>query len=209
MLTAYLREETRSYYDRLERSALSRSLVDAELSPEFYVSALGAIYGFYAPMEARLLGAASWPDLGFDLESRLKTPLIEKDLTHFGLEGELLQALPLCQRLPRLPDLPAALGCLYVLEGATLSGQFIACQLARTLRVASGSGASFFSSYGAQVPSMWKHFKRFVERHGAGYEDSVIAASSATFAALESWYAERYRWIVGAGIPEAQYAMAD
>ncbi|NTU86044.1 MAG: biliverdin-producing heme oxygenase [Chloroflexales bacterium] len=208
MLMARLREETRPYHDRLERSPLTRSLVSEALSPHIYQTTLVVNYGFYAPLEARLLMAADWAALGFDLEARLKTPLLEADLTHFGLDGELLRALPSCTGLPRLPDLSAALGSLYVLEGATLGGQLIARQLATTLAAGPASGGAFFNSYRGQVATMWRSFKDFVEQHGAGHEDAVIAAASATFASLEAWYAESYRAIAGASLLTPPYATA-
>lgn len=197
MLMARLREETRSYHDRLERGPLSRGLVGEELAHRFYTAVLGVNYGFYAPLEARLLAAADWDILGFDLTARLKTPLLEADLAHFGLEGELLHALPSCTNLPHLPDLPAALGCMYVLEGATLGSQIIARHLATRLTIGTASGAAFYNSYNKQVPVMWRSFKEFVEEHGATRQDAVIAAASATFAALEAWYSESYRAIAG------------
>lgn len=199
MLMASLREETYTYHERLERSPLASRLVGEGLSHHFYVAALGINYGFYAPLEARLLAIAGWDDLGFDLAARLKTPLLASDLGHFGIEGELLHALPSCASLPRLPDLSAALGCMYVLEGATLGSQIIARHLAASLLIGPASGAAFYSSYRGQVPTMWRAFKVFAENHGAGHEDAVIAAASATFAALEAWYNESYHAIASAG----------
>ncbi len=209
MLMTTLREETSSYHARLERSPLLRGLVGAELSHRFYAAVLGANYGFYAPLEARLLAAADWPSLGFDLGERLKTPMLEADLASFGLEGELLRALPQCEALPRIPNLYAALGAMYVLEGSTLGGQLVARQLATSLAIGPASGAAFYSSYRARVGPMWQRFRAFVEAYGSAHEDAVIAAASATFAALEAWYDASYKAIAAARLLAPQYAMAD
>jgi heme oxygenase len=206
MLIADLREETRSCHARLERSPLMRGLLGAELSHRFYTAVLGVNYGFYAPLEARLLAAADWRAVGFDLTPRLKTPLLAADLSRFGLADELLRAMPHCVGLPRLPNLPAALGCLYVLEGATLGGQLIARQLAAGLAIGPSSGAAFYNSYCAALGPMWQSFNQFAEEHGRGHEDAVIAAASATFAALEAWYSESYRSIAGARTLKPLYA---
>jgi heme oxygenase len=211
MLMATLREETRSYHDRIERSPLLRGMLGAELSHRYYAAVLGVCYGFCVPLEARLLEASDWAALDFDLNARLKTPLLEEDLAAFGLEGELLHALPHCAAIPPIPDLPTALGALYVIEGATLGGQLIARQIASTLGLGPRSGAAFYNSYCGQVGPMWRSFKSFVEQHGAGHEAAVVAAAAATFAALEAWYNESYRAIAGARLimPQYQYALAD
>lgn len=208
MLLATLREETSAYHERIERSPLFRGLLSPAIVPRFYAAALGIHYGFYAPLEARLLFVADWAALGFNLSPRLKTPLIEADLACFGLEGELLRALPACTHLPRLPDLPAALGCMYVLEGATLCGQLIARQLTQSLKLTPENGTAFFSSYRAQVRPMWQQFAELVEYCGGDQPDAVIAAASATYAALEVWYAEGYRAITGARVRSPQYTVS-
>jgi heme oxygenase (biliverdin-IX-beta and delta-forming) len=207
MLLDTLRTETLAYHERIERSPLFRGLLSSTIVPRFYAAALGIHYGFYAPLEARLLFATDWPALGLELGPRLKTPMLEADLSCFGLEGELLRALPSCEHLPRLPDLPAALGCLYVLEGATLCGQLVARQLAISLRLGPDSGTAFFSSYRTQVRPMWQQFAELVERHGAIRPDAVIAAASATYAALEAWFVEGYRAITGARVLVPQYML--
>lgn len=193
MLMARLKEETRPSHDRIERDPLSRGLVGAELSPRYYTMVLMAYYGLYTPMEARLATAADWHAMGFDMDRRLKAPLLRADLEALGMPPAALTTAPRCAGLPRTPDLPAAIGCLYVLEGSTLGGQLIARHVERTLGYTAGSGGAFFNSYGAEVGPRWKEFKTFAERHGAGHEDAVIAAAAAMFACLEGWFVERYR----------------
>lgn len=198
MLITTLREETRAYQERIERSPLLRELLSPSVSPRYYAAALGIHHGFYAPLEARLLFAADWVALDFDLTPRLKTPLLEADLAHFGLEGELLRALPACTHLPRLPDMYAALGCMYVLEGMTLCGQLVARQLALSLNAEAESGAAFFNSYRTQVRPMWQQFAATLETLGHEHPDAIIAAASATYAAIETWFNEGYRAMTGA-----------
>lgn len=192
MLMARLKEETRAYHDRIERDPLSRGMLGAELSRAYYTMVLEAYYGLYAPMEGRLAGAADWGDLGFDMARRLKTPLLRADLAHLGVAGAALAELPRCEGLPWALSLPGALGCMYVLEGATLGGQLIARHVQGALGLSAAGGAAFFNSYGAEVGPMWKEFKALVERHGAGHEDAVIAGASAMYASLERWFFERY-----------------
>jgi heme oxygenase len=197
MLMARLKEETRSAHSRLERDPLSRQLVSPALSRGYYTEVLEVYYGLYAPMEARLCAAADWAALGFDMGRRRKEPMLRADLAHLGRNDAQVAALPRCLDLPWVPDLHAALGCMYVLEGATLGGQLIARHVGGALGLAPDAGASFFTSYGAEVGPRWKEFKAFVDERGAGREDAVIAAASAMFAALESWFNERYCVIAG------------
>lgn len=192
MIMSRLKAETQAYHDRIERDRLSRELTAMEVDLGYYTQVLAIYYGFYAPLEARLIGAAQWDTLGFDLTPRLKTPLLARDLAHFGIEGERLRALPVCADLPRVADLPAAIGCLYVLEGATLGGQLISRHLAGTLGVGPERGSAFFSSYGPTVGPMWKAFRAFAEEYAPGSEEAIIACACATFTALGSWFQEGY-----------------
>jgi heme oxygenase len=52
-------------------------------------------------------------------------------------------ALPQYHDLPDIEDWPRMLGCLYVLEGATLGGQIISRHLQRTLHIDAINGAAF------------------------------------------------------------------
>lgn len=192
MLMARLKEETRSYHDRVERDPLSQGIVGPELSRAYYTMILEVYYGLYAPMDARLRAAADWDALGFDIARRMKEPMLRADLAHLGAPEASLDALPRCDSLPRTPSLPAALGCMYVLEGSTLGGQLIGRHIHATLGLGPGAGAAFFNSYGPEVGPMWKEFKALIEQHGAGHEDAVIAAASAMFASLERWFYDRY-----------------
>jgi heme oxygenase len=198
MLMARLKEETRSAHTRLERDPLSRGMVGAELSPRYYRSVLEVYYGLYAPMEARLIAAADWSAADFDIARRLKSPMLRADLAHLGLDAHEIDGLPRCDLIPWVPDLPAALGCMYVLEGATLGGQLIARHVQAVLGYGPACGAAFFNSYGPAVGPLWNEFKALVERHGAGHEDAVIAAASAMFACLERWFYESYHTFAAA-----------
>lgn len=193
MLMARLKEETRSNHDRLERDPLSRGMLGGELSRDYYTMVLEVYYGLYAPMEDRLAAAADWGALGFDLARRMKAPMLRADLASLGLREPDVATLPRCDGLPWTPNLPAALGCMYVLEGSTLGGQLIARHVQGALSLGPGDGAAFFTSYGPEVGPLWKEFKAFVELHGAGHEDAVIAAASAMFASLERWFFDCYR----------------
>ena len=80
---------------------------------------------FYLPLEG-CLAAFDWSAAGIDFAPRRKAPLIEQDLRILGVHQPRLEG---AQPLART-NLDFALGCLYVLEGATLGGQVISRHLA-------------------------------------------------------------------------------
>ena len=83
-----------------------------------------------------------------------------------------------------------ALGCLYVLEGATLGGQIISRQLEERLAIDAGHGGRFFASYGAAVGEMWQAFGEILVAHARGLEcgDAIVASGCATFDAFGRWF---------------------
>lgn len=186
MILDTLRRDTRPHHDRAEQAL---AILDPGLTRAHYAALLAAMHAFYVPLEARL---ARVPGLPLDLAPRLKAPLLARDLAALGVPA--IPAAP-AEALPALPDAHAALGCLYVLEGATLGGQVIGRHLARALDVHPANGGAFFASYGAEVGPMWKAFRAalagFVERDGemvrAAGDARVVAAAMATFDALTAW----------------------
>jgi heme oxygenase len=109
---------------------------------------------FHASLEAEL-GGLDWSGPGIDFVERRKIPLLEQDLQALGLSRPSPDNE---QRQPAATDLSYALGCLYVLEGATLGGQIISRHLA-TLGIGPANGGLFFNGYGARTGEMWKSFQ--------------------------------------------------
>ena len=184
MILQALREQTRAYHDNLERKL---DIFDRCRSLSDYRLLLERFYGLYLPLEARLDARSDWALLGLDFARRRKAPLLRRDL-------QVLEAapddLPLCPDLPPLDSAAQALGCLYVLEGATLGGQIIARHLHAAFGIDADSGGAFFRSYGAAVGSQWRAFGDAVTRYAAGEnaQQAVIVRSACdTFAAFDRW----------------------
>ncbi|NCC31043.1 MAG: hypothetical protein EOM24_03350 [Chloroflexia bacterium] len=185
MILQRLKHETQSYHDQME------VIVDlpARLrSREAYCAVLVRFYGFYAPVEAALDRLDGLAHVLPDITVRRKTPLIACDLAALGRSTH---DLPWCAELPALPDVAHALGCLYVLEGATLGGQLIARQLAAGPGVTSDRGGAFFHSYGKETGSMWRSFGAGLAEYAntPEREATIIGAAQQTFRALEHWLA--------------------
>lgn len=176
-----LRARTRDHHARLEASL---DLMDAALDLEAYRGLVARFYGFHAALEPRLAAAADWAAMGYDFEARRKLPMLARDLHALGLDPA---ALPLCDRLPPVDDVQAALGCMYVIEGSTLGGQQLSRHFADHLGLGPATGAAYFGSYGREVGPRWGAFRAFLAVHGRG--EAAPEAAAATFEALAAWLA--------------------
>lgn len=171
--------------------ALERQLplLQPALSLPDYRQFLVRFLGYYAPLEASLLPLPWWPQMGFAYSDRRKTPRLQQDLLALGEGAASVQSLPHCRELPVVESLPQLLGCLYVVEGATLGGQIISRHLHAHLGLTADTGAAFFSGYGARTGSHWKAFCNELSSLtvAQGSEDAVISSANETFATLDRW----------------------
>jgi len=186
MILKRLKESTRERHAALEDQL---PLLDPQLSRENYHQLLGRFYGYYAPLETQLLALPWWDKIGFAYTDRHKTPRLEQDLTALGETSGTLTLLPRCQDLPEAASLSNLLGCLYVIEGATLGGQIITRHLQATLGLTPETGAAFFNGYGAQTGAQWQTFCTMLtdlaERTGG--DEEIIATANRTFETLGQW----------------------
>jgi heme oxygenase len=189
MILGRLRDETRPWHERAERAM---DLPTRLASPAAYAALLARLWGFYAPLEARLdaVGGRELAAIGLDFAPRRKARLLRADLAACGVDPGGLAALPSCAELPALPALPQVLGCLYVLEGATLGGQVIRREVARHLGLGPETGCGFFGGYGAGIGPMWRAFCGTVTDYALanpGAEGAIVAAAAETFQRFEEW----------------------
>jgi heme oxygenase len=186
MILKRLRHETSEGHAALEQRL---PLVDPKLSREGYREILKGFYGYYLPLEMRLIGSPAWEEIGFDFVERRKVPRLEKDLVALGrMQGELAR-LPQCAELPELVTIPQVLGCLYVIEGATLGGQIITRHLQANLDITPETGGAFFAGYGGETGARWQAFGAMITAvaERVGGEDEIIGSANRTFETLELW----------------------
>ena len=94
--------------------------------------------------------------------------------------------------LPPAQTRTEILGVAYVLEGATLGGQFISRHLEQTLGFSGGQGYRFFRSYGPEVGPRWQAFRAELARASSPETDDIIvAAAQSGFDSLHAWFAAR------------------
>ncbi len=153
-----------------------------------YRNYLVALWGFHEALETRItpeLIAVALPDY----PQRRKLPLLAHDLEYLGLTAEAVSALPTCAALPRLPDTASALGCIYVLEGATHGGRSLLPLVALRLTLGPRQGTTFLASYREDVDLMWQRFGASVNAWCGTVprRRQAAAAAQATFDSLSNW----------------------
>jgi heme oxygenase len=119
-----LRRATAPQHERLERNPRLAQLAAGALDLADYRDLLLAKLGFYRPVERALAGAVDWPALGVPLPGH--TARLIADLADQGCTDADLAEFPDCPAVPTIATLWQAIGCRYVLEGASLGGQLIA-----------------------------------------------------------------------------------
>lgn len=167
-------------------------LMHANLSRDDYRQFVGRFFGFYEPLEARLMASPHWRPLAFDYAARQKTPRLAQDLLALGGTAQALAATPRCSELPAFDTPEQLLGCLYVIEGATLGGRSITRHLQTQLGLTPESGVAFFDGYGAQTGLRWKAFCTMLSNNADRYSDesrhaAIIAGANGTFHTLTQW----------------------
>ena len=187
MILSRLKERTSSLHEKIERTV---DLPGRLQSLDSYSKLLARFYGFYRPLEQSLISLNGFSGLGLDLEGRLKTRFLVADLHSLGFSERSLGELPMCAKIPYVSDLPDALGCLYVLEGATLGGQIVRKQVRELHGLGATTGCSFFSSYGDQIRQMWSEFCQVLTIYDVKHPEhaeQILATAEETFGRLEEW----------------------
>jgi len=184
MILQRLRSETASQHAAIESQM---PLLDPEMSRLTYIHLLQLFWGYYSPLEERLRsqsfeGRYPWSD-------REKTPRLISDLRALGATTN---GLARCENLPCLDSPAEILGCLYVIEGASLGGQIIAKHLHANLGLTPETGASFFSGYGVNTGPYWLAFRTFLSEFSASLEqdDQIVVSANATFQTLADWLSQ-------------------
>jgi heme oxygenase (biliverdin-IX-beta and delta-forming) len=179
-----LRAGTHRLHLEMERDL---DLLRPGLRLEEYTQLLERFYGFYIVCEPpvnRSLGQIP----GLDLHLRAKIPSLTDDLVYLGHESTSLARLPRCVDLPALRSPAMALGWLYVTEGSTLGGRLLARHFQKTLGLRPGGGATFFSSYGDELASMWNRFRSvLLEETDADNEADILCGAIQTFECMHAW----------------------
>lgn len=200
-----LREDTKTQHAAIERRVDIKRVCGSRAT---YAAHLVRLYGFYRPFEDALWCSTilrnSGPGPALDPAQRRKTPALRRDLCALGHDPEHvpLAAAPV---LPATGNEGEALGCLYVLEGATLGGRIITGLVRERLGIGPDDGGAFFHGYGEATGAMWEAFRATLTAYAQTEprQQAVIHAARATFDALNAWLAQ-CDGAVGAGSKECR-----
>jgi heme oxygenase len=130
-------------------------------------------------------------DLKEMVAGRRRAPLLEADFAVLGVvvnEGGRLKGMRFApERIPGLTDGDAGyrtafLGAMYVMEGSTLGGQYIARQVEEALGLEPGVGDAYFRGYGERTGEMWRAFRAVLMEVPEADGEMVIDAARAMFA---------------------------
>ena len=179
-------------------------ILDPTLDLVGYATVLRRMLDVLGPLEAALddvLAAAAlpWVDPAIDWRARHKAPLLARDLAALAARGVVPAADDASgtaawrgEHTPWPDDGAAAVGALYVLEGATLGGQVVLRRVAPRLGLVEATGAAFYTGYGARTGAMWQSFAATVaawETTHAAEAPAVIAGACRTFDRLTARFA--------------------
>ena len=179
-LRTQLRDATAPLHKQLNEQPLLAALLGKEQPLADYQQLLGIYYSLYHELEAAIKAYLSLQPIDFDYQPRYKTPLLLNDLKYWHIKPEPLR----CQiTLPDLNSLGALLGLLYVLEGSTLGGQFIAQHLQLTYGYTRSTGSDFYSGYGEQTTTHWQSFISYLN----SFSDQPDLAAQAIDTAILSF----------------------
>ncbi len=186
MILQRLRQATHERHAALE---CQLPLLDPQLSRQHYRHFVTRFLGYYAPLETRLLALPWWNDIGFNYAERYKTPRLVRDMLALGVTADTLATFPRCRDLPQIDTLPQALGCLYVIEGATLDAELIFRHLQENLGLTVASGAAFFNGYGVQTSARWQAFGAMLTTSAerTSDHDTIVANANHTFETIDRW----------------------
>ncbi|KAA2236107.1 biliverdin-producing heme oxygenase [Salinarimonas soli] len=148
-----------------------------------YRACLAGFARVIGPLEQSLRAVPGFAAYGICLDERARMPALRADLRHLGIDADALAPVS----PPRLGDLAAGLGALYVVEGSVLGGRVILDALSGRLGDEIAAAAAFFGGRGPRTGLLWQTFRAALDRFGEdhpGRASDVIAGAERTFDAF-------------------------
>lgn len=184
MLSAQLKEQTKINHQILEKKLVlqMRSIKNSG----DYTNLLRNFYGFFGGLEI-LIG--KHPELIFlkDYAERRKSSALANDLIYYKTD---LPVFATGAALPNIENDLQIIGVLYVMEGSTLGGKYIAKMIQGQLKIEETNGLTFFNGYGDQTENMWTSFKESIDGITLTTleKETVIEAANDTFMHFSNWF---------------------
>jgi heme oxygenase len=182
-----VRTATAESHRLLEAMPVQARLLAQDYSAAEYRCMLERMYGFYEPLGHAIAAHEHAGKWGLRVADRVE--LLRSDLAELGLTAADLSNLERCTRLPLVDTADRALGCAYVLEGATLGGRVIFKHLMRVFPDRAAIPLRFFAGDGDRTAESWRRFCGAFNASAADV-DEVSAAACAAFDSIAAWLNE-------------------
>lgn len=193
-LSVALKKATADLHTRAEKHPAQARMVGGRATRDEYAAFLVQMAALHACLEPALQKLVKdVPALrGVLRPHHFRQAAANADLRAIGHQpksDELLQPTSrFCERLQALSrrDPVALLGVLYVLEGATNGGKFIAAAVRPTLSLPDGIGTAYLEPHGPLQHERWSQFRASVDEQtlSSAEQAAVIAAACETFEAV-------------------------
>jgi heme oxygenase (biliverdin-IX-beta and delta-forming) len=142
---------------------------------------LGRFHTFFEAWEPQAEASVEETLPGF-FPPRRKLDLLTRDLAELGCAVGPAESV----NVRGITEWPSVLGAMYVVEGSTLGGQFIARAIERRLGLSQSKGYSYFVGYGSRTGEMWRGFSSVVNGAGPDVAPEVVSSARATFEILHA-----------------------
>ena len=188
-----LKAETRDLHSHAESRALQTAIGAGEVDQATFSAYLGQLHHVHSSLESALdsrrgdhqaIAAIATVD-------RMRVPDLDRDLAFFGVDPHRVPVGNAARRFSQLVDETneanpvALLGALYVLEGSTNGGRFLARALRKSWGL-DGEGLSYFDPYGDEQRRMWALFREQMDEASfdAAPNNAIVEMAKATFLAI-------------------------
>lgn len=187
MILNSIKSATAENHKNLESSTLMHPIAENSLTRDDYINILKTFYGYFSPLENLVAKNYDLQKHLPDFYERRKSQWILKDLGFFEQANHDIE---ICQDIPEVNNLSQAFGCLYVMEGSTLGGQFISRSVTKQLSLDNTDGVDFFSGYKGNTGKKWKAFQEALLSYSKSSDDEkvIIESANETFIKLEKWF---------------------
>jgi heme oxygenase len=186
---AALRSATAEAHEHLHHLPVFAALAAGRLDRAAYRDLLGRLLGFHEPVEAALASRLGEAAFGLNLPALHRAGLLRDDLGTLGLDAAAIAALPRMPP-PEFAGPAAAMGALYVTEGATLGGRQLSRGLDSLLGPGVAAGRRFLLAGADPARPSWRDVRAAIDRCGTDSASlaALTAAATATFAAFGAWF---------------------
>lgn len=171
-----LKTATQPLHDALEKTALAQILASGTVDRTTYIGYLSKLYTIHAYLESEISKFREWSSYGINPIQRKRLPMLIDDLNELGVKPSDLDTEWLWSHTW---NFPSAIGIMYVMEGSTMGGLFLAQRLQHITGEDNLSATRYFQGYGEQTIPMWSDYCRFLNQYALDHPDKKAQITEA------------------------------